>query len=207
MIFKTQHVRASKYTQAKATSFLGNHLKYLQYRDRAEQESKADRQFFNATQEGINWRPVAKEIMQEERAGDIYFHRMVFAPADNEPVADWQAWTRALMSDLEKRLGKSLDWYATHHQNTAHPHMHVIMRGTGIDSETGRAVPVTLNPQDFKFIREKGREHSEYENQRFLEETLRELQAQDSMLPELELILSERDQQQSERETYTDFGR
>jgi hypothetical protein len=207
MIFKTQNVRASKYTQAKATSFLGNHLKYLQYRDRAEQESRADRLFFNAQQEGLNWRPVAKEIMQEERAGDIYFHRMVFAPADDEPVPDWQAWTRALMSDLEKRLGKSLNWYAVHHQNTAHPHMHVIMRGTGIDRETGRAVPVTLNPQDFKFLREKGREHSEYENQRFLEQTLRELHERDSMLQELELIPGERGPQQHERDISADFDR
>src|SRR5579883_923456 len=181
MIFKTQHVRASKYTRAKATSFLSNHLKYLQYRNRGERESKADRQFFNATQEGLNWRPVAREIMQEERAGDIYFHRMVFSPADNEPVTDWKAWTRAIMADLEKRLGKSLDWYATHHQNNAHPHVHVIMRGTGMDRETGRAVPVTLNPQDFRFLRDKGREYSEYEHQRFLEETLRDLRERDTI--------------------------
>src|SRR5437879_1768096 len=118
MIFKTQNVRASKYPAQKASSFLHNHLKYLQYRDRTERESKADRQFFNAEQDRLNWRPVAKEMMQEERAGDIYFHRMVFSPADNEPVTDWREWTRALMSDLEKRLGKSLNWYATHHQNT-----------------------------------------------------------------------------------------
>lgn len=205
MIFKTQNVRASKYPQAKATSFLNNHLKYLQYRNRAEQESKADRLFFNAERDGLNWRPVANAMMQGERAGDIYFHRMVLSPADDEPVPDWQAWTRAIMSDLEKRLGKSLNWYATHHQNTAHPHMHVILRGTGTDRE-GRAVPVTLNPQDFKFIRDKGREHSEYENQRFMQETLRDLRERDSMLQELGLTPGERDQR-SERDTYADFGR
>jgi hypothetical protein len=206
MFFKTQNVRASKYTPQKAGSFLNNHLKYLQYRGRTEQESKADRQFFNAERGGLNWRVAAKSIMQGERAGDIYFHRMILSPADNEPVDDWKAWTRAVMGDLEKRLGKSLNWYATHHQNTAHPHIHIVMQGTGIDRETGRAAPVMLNPQDFKFIKDKGREHSEYENQRFLEETLRDLRERDTMIQELEQILGNRDQQ-SEPDMYADFGR
>jgi hypothetical protein len=207
MIFKTQHVRASKYTVQKARSFLGNHLKYLQYRDRAERESKADRQFFSATQDALNWRPVAQAIMQEERAGDIYYHRMVLSPAENEPVPDWQAWTRAILADLEKRLGKSLNWYATHHQNTAHPHVHVVLQGTGIDRE-GHAAPVTLNPQDFKFIREKGREHSEYEHQRLLEETLRELHEGDTIRQELISLPGGHGPQQSdERGSMADVGR
>ncbi len=207
MIFKTQHVRASKYTAQKATTFVKNHLKYLQYRDRnPEQESKQDRLFFNAEQERLNWRPIAKAMMQE-RAGDIYFHRMILSPADDEPIADWQGWTRAVMSDLEKRLGKSLNWYATHHQNTAHPHMHIILQGTGIDRETGRAAPVILNPQDFKFLRDKGREYSEYENQRFLAETLRDLRERDTLRQELEFLPGERDPQQGGRDISTDFDR
>jgi hypothetical protein len=203
MIFKTQYVRASKYSAQKATSFARNHLKYLQYRGRTAQESKNDRLFFNAGQDRLNWRPVVQAMTQGERAGDIYFHRMIFSPADNEPVPDWKAWTRAIMADLEKRLGKSLNWYAVHHQNTAHPHMHVIMKGTGIDHTTGLAVPVTLNPQDFKFIRDKGREHSEYENQRFLEETLRQLRERDTITQELASIPVGRDQQ-NEREVFFD---
>lgn len=205
MIFKTQHVRASKYTIQRAGSFLNNHLKYLQYRGRTEQESKADRRFFNAERDGLNWRVAAKAVMQEERAGDIYFHRMILSPADNEPISDWKAWTRAIMSDLEKRLGKSLNWYATHHQNTAHPHIHIVMQGTGTDRETGRAAPVTLNPQDFKFIKDRGREHSDHEQYRFLEETLRELRERDTIRQEFEQIHGSQDQQ-GERDT-ADFGR
>ena len=143
--------------------------------------------------------------MQGERAGDIYFHRMILSPADNEPVDDWKAWTRAVMGDLEKRLGKSLNWYATHHQNTAHPHIHIVMQGTGIDRETGRAAPVMLNPQDFKFIKDKGREHSEYEQYRFLEETLRDLRERDTIREELEQIPGGYGQQ-SEPDA-ADFGR
>jgi hypothetical protein len=206
MFFKTQNVRASKYTSQKAGSFLNNHLKYLQYRGRTEQESKVDRQFFNAERGGLNWRVAARSIMQEERTGDIYFHRMILSPAENEPVNDWKAWTRAIMGDLEKRLGKSLNWYATHHQNTAHPHIHVVMQGTGIDRETGRAAPVTLNPQDFKFIKDRGRDYSEYENQRFLEETLRDLRERDTFMQELEQMPRGRDHQ-SEYDTRADLSR
>lgn len=205
MFFKTQNVRASKYTIQKAGSFLNNHLKYLQYRGRTEQESKTDRQFFSAERDGLNWRPVARSIIQGERAGDIYFHRMILSPAENEPITDWKAWTRAVMSDLETRLGKSLNWYAAHHQNTAHPHIHVIMQGTGRDRE-GRATPVVLNPHDFKFIKDKGREYSEYENQRFLEETLRELRERDTIREEIEHIPGSRNFQQSERDS-ADYGR
>lgn len=207
MFFKTQNVRASKYTTQKAGSFLNNHLKYVQYRGRAEQESRADRQFFNAEKDGLNWRSAAKSVMQGERAGDVYYHRMILSPAENEPISDWKAWTRAVMGDLEQRLGKSLNWYAVNHQNTEHPHMHIVMQGTGRDLQMERATPVLLNPQDFKFIKEKGREYSEYENQRFLEETLRDLRERDTIREELGLAPGQRDPQQSERDSYADYGR
>lgn len=199
MIFKTKNVRAFNTSPQKATSALQSHLKYLQYRERnPERESKSDRVFFNMGQDRIDRRAIAKDIMAQ--TGDIYYHRMMLSPAENEPVTDWKAWTRAVMTDLEKRLGKSLNWYAMHHHNTDHPHMHIVLQGTGIDHDTGRVAPVALNPQDFKFLKEKGREHSEYEQRRFLEETLRELNERDTITQEPELSFGERD-------IAADFGR
>jgi hypothetical protein len=206
MIFKTKNVRAFNTSPQKATSALQSHLKYLQYRERnPERERKSDRVFFNAEQDRIDRRVIAKDIMAQ--TGEIYYHRMMLSPAENEPVTDWKAWTRAVMADLEKRLGKSLNWYAMHHHNTDHPHMHIVLQGTGIDRDTGRAAPVALNPQDFKFLKERGREHSEYEQRRFLEETLRELNERDTITQEPELSFSERGPQHSERGGAADFGR
>lgn len=110
-----------------------------------------------------------------ERVGDIYYHRMVLSPADNEPVTDWHHWTREVMSDLERHFGIDLHWYAVVHQNTSNPHVHVVLRGTGESRGTGRAEPVELTPTEFKVIRESGREHSKYEHYRQIQDMLRQL--------------------------------
>lgn len=192
-------MQAAKVTPQKATSALKSHLKYLQYRERnPERESKSDRAFFNAKQDQIDRRAVAKAVMQGERAGGIYYHRMVLSPAANEPVGDLKAWTRAILSDLSQRLGTDVNWYAMQHRNTENPHVHVVIQGTGQERSTGRAVPVAFNPQDFKFLRDKGREHSEYELQRFLDD----LRERDTVSQE-----QEPRQGRNEQDTYTDIGR
>ncbi|HEU5382218.1 MAG TPA: hypothetical protein VFV38_42940 [Ktedonobacteraceae bacterium] len=206
MIFKTKNVRAFNTSPQKATSALQSHLKYLQYRERnPERERKSDRVFFSAEQDRIDRRVIAKDIMAQ--TGEIYYHRMMLSPADDEPVTDWKAWTRAVMADLEKRLGKLLNWYAMHHHNTDHPHMHIVLQGTGIDRETGRAATVALNPQDFKFLKERGRAHSEYEQYHFLETTLRKLSERDTITQEPELSSSPRGSRPSEQERAADFDR
>ena len=68
-----------------------------------------------------------------------------------------------MMRDLEDRIDRDLDWYAVQHHNTDDPHVHVVLSGTGIDRETGREEPVELTPQDFRSLRESGREHSDYD--------------------------------------------
>lgn len=205
MIVKNRNVRAFNTTPQKALSALKSHLKYLQYRERnPERERKSDRVFFNAEQDRIDRRVIAKDIMAQ--TGEIYYHRMMLSPAENEPVTDWKAWTRAVMADLEKRLGKSLNWYAMQHHNTDHPHIHIVLQGTGIDREIGRAATVALNPHDFKFLKDKGREHSEYEQHQFLEETLRELNERDTITqePELTSLLRGRHREQDRS---ADIGR
>lgn len=143
--------------------------------------------------------------MKRERAGDVYYHRMVLSPASNETVSDWKAWTRAVMKDLSQRLGKPFDWYAMHHANTDNPHIHLVVSGTSINRDTEHTEPVTFNPQDFKFLRDRGREHSEYEQYRFMTETLRELNERDTVSNETPAF--QRDPRQSEPGAYADFGR
>ncbi len=152
MIVKARHVRASRVSQQKATSALSSHAKYLQYRERDPQrETKADRQFFNDEHYSIDRRWVVKDVMNEqEQAGDIYYHRIILSPSQEEPVNDWREWTREVMRDLEDRFSQDLNWYAVHHANTDDPHVHVILQGSGIDRETGQIEPVTLTAEDFR---------------------------------------------------------
>ena len=183
MIVKARHVRASRVSRPKATSALSSHAKYLQYRERdLQRETKDDRQFFNDEHDSIDRRWVVKDVLNEqEQAGDIYYHRIILSPSGEEPVSEWREWTREVMRDLEDRRNQDLNWYAVHHANTDDPHVHVIVQGSGIDRETGHIEPVTLTTEDFRSMRESGREHSEYEHQHFLAEAWRELDERDTI--------------------------
>jgi hypothetical protein len=183
MIVKAKNMRASRVSRQQAASALSSHAKYLQYRERdPEHETKADRQFFNDEHDAIDRRWVVKDVLNEqEQAGDIYYHRIILSPSQEEPVSDWREWTREIMADLEDRFDQDLKWYAVHHANTDDPHVHVIVQGSGIDRETGDLEPVTFTPDDFRMMRESGRDHSEYEHQHFLAETWQELDERDTI--------------------------
>jgi hypothetical protein len=184
MIVKSKHVRSSRVSQGQASSALSSHLKYLQYRERdPEVEGRADRYLFNDQEDHVE-RRVAHGDLMGEPAGDIYYHRLILSPAHDEPVEDWREWTRAVMSDLEGHLGQDLDWYAVQHHNTDDPHVHVVLSGTGVDRETGREEAVELTPQDFRYLRESGREHSDYDHYHFIEDTLRDLDERDTVMSE-----------------------
>ena len=191
MIVKSKHVRASRMSQQQASSALGSHLKYLQYRERDPAlETKADRDLFDEQRDHVERREVHDEMMGE-RAGDIYYHRLILSPAADEPVSDWRTWTREVMGDLEARFDTDLNWYAVSHQNTDDPHVHVVLSGTGVDRETGQEEPVSLTPYDFRFLRESGREHSDSDHYLLVENTLHDLDERDTTMhtfPEQEPI-------------------
>jgi hypothetical protein len=86
----------------------------------------------------------------------VHYHKIVLSPADDEPIENWREWTRDVMSDLEEMQGKELHWYAVSHQNTEHPHIHVVLAGAGEDPETGEQEPVKLYQEDYQRLR---REH------------------------------------------------
>jgi hypothetical protein len=85
------------------------------------------------------------------------------------------------MRDLENHVGQTLKWYAIEHSHNDHPHIHVIMQGTGMDREARCARPVVFHTQDFAYVREQGEAHSEHKLQRFLTETFWELDQYDGI--------------------------
>lgn len=174
MILKCSTVRASQVTREKAIAALKSHLKYLYYRQHnQERERKKHRHFFNKNARHVHRRWVEQKIIREQ-AGTIYYHCLLLLPACDEPIRDWRQWTCAILHDLEKRFKQQLNWYAIHH-DTATPHIHVILQGAGKDQENGEVLPIVFHTQDFAYLCERGRAYSGYEQQRFLTETLREL--------------------------------
>jgi len=55
--------------------------------------------------------------------------RLIVSPEDSTQMKDITAFTRALMEQAEKDLGRRLDWVAVNHHDTAHPHVHIVIRG------------------------------------------------------------------------------
>ncbi len=185
MIAKNRNVRASKVPFDQASSSLKSHLKYIQYRARDPlTEAKEDRYLFSQDSDHVDRRE-AHDALMKERVGDIYYHRLILSPASNEPVNDWQAWTRDVMHDLEDYQGLKLTWYASHHHNTDNPHVHVVIQGTGEQQDTGRAERVAFTSSDFRMLRESGREHSDYNHYRLIEETLRDMNERETLLEDM----------------------
>jgi len=188
MIAKGRYIKGGAANSASAAGHLNSHLKYLEHRSRDDQESRDDRSIFSKGDDAVERRDAVNDVM-EHSSHSVSYHKIVLSPGDDEPVQDWREWTREVMADLEDAQGKEMRWYAVHHSNTEHEHVHVVVAGAGEDRETGQEVAVKLYPQDYQQLRESGHEHSEYEFYYRLETALEELEKQDDVVrdPEREL--------------------
>jgi hypothetical protein len=188
-----------------ARARLTSHFKYVEHRSRElSTENRDDRRIFDKERNVVNRRDAVNDVM-EHTSTSVNYHKIVLSPSEEEPVQDWREWTRQIMHDLEEAQGKELHWYAVHHHNTEHPHIHVVVAGSGSNHETGREEPVKLYTKDYDLLRESGREHSDYHFRQLIQEQFKEL----DMLDQTED--REVEAHQPEREPSTpsleDFGR
>jgi hypothetical protein len=176
-----------------ASARLSSHFKYVEHRSREiALESRDDRRIFSKDNDVVNRRDAVKEVM-EHTSTSVNYHKIVLSPSHEEPVSDWREWTRQVMHDLEEAQGKELHWFAVHHQNTEHPHVHVVVAGAGSNQETGREEPVKLYTKDYNQLRESGREHSDYHFHQLVEKEFHELDMADHTIDrESEVPPSER---------------
>ncbi len=177
MIARGRFVRGHTATTA---AHLGGHLKYIEHRSREVDEAREDRYLFSKDSDHVK-RTEALEDVMEHTSSSVHYHKIVLSPASDEPIEDWHEWTREVMSDLEEAQGKDMHWYAVYHQNTDHPHVHVVLAGAGEDWGTGEQEPVKLYQEDYQLLRESGREHSDHEFYYQLETELEELHQQDGL--------------------------
>jgi len=131
------------------------HINYIQYRE-GEDRGKGPREFFNGERDDILGREVKERLLEQERNG-VTMHKIILSPG--VPGADVQDYTREMMERLEQEKGQRLDWYAVEHQNTEHPHAHVVIMGK--DLEGGR---VRLDLDDMKDLRGWGDRYLEREH-------------------------------------------
>jgi hypothetical protein len=150
-----------RYTRAGqgAKRKLSDALRYMQQRPLGEDEQIHDRRLFTARTEDLA-RHEARALLLEHADRRVAYHRLILSPGS--AVDDLQRWTRLTMADLSRHLGQELHWAAVAHRNTAHPHVHVLVAGTaeGLASESGRALPVLLRPEEYAVLRESGDRHA-----------------------------------------------
>ncbi len=169
-VVRHRYVRAGKGVKGK----LWDALYYMQHRPLGQDEQPSDRRLFTARTEGLS-RHEARALLMEHAGRRVAYHRLILSPG--VPVEDVQRWTRLVMGDLTRHQGQELHWVAAAHHNTAHPHVHLLLAGTGerLAGGSGHALPVLLRPEEYAVLRESGDRHARVmaRNERDLEEAVR----------------------------------
>ncbi len=85
----------------------------------------AKKRAFDAVSEEVD---LASRMGQWQESGDRHMFRIVLSPEDADRL-DLEEYTREYVKRLEKGLGTRLEWAAVEHDNTDHPHVHLVVRG------------------------------------------------------------------------------
>jgi type IV secretory pathway VirD2 relaxase len=105
---------------------LSAHIAYLE-RDGVTRDSEKAH-MFNAAEDGSDAAAFARSSHD-----DRHHFRFIVAPEDAAEMIDLKAFTRDLVSQMERDLGTRLDWVAVDHWNTDNPHVHLLVRGIAED--------------------------------------------------------------------------
>ncbi len=76
--------------------------------------------------------PVRRRTFEEPRLGEPHQFRFIVAPEDARDL-DLSAYVRTLMTQVERDLGRKIEWAAVNHYDTGHPHAHIVVRGIARD--------------------------------------------------------------------------
>ncbi len=109
------------------------HGRYLA-RESATFENDAKAVGFNRENHGID---VARQLEGWQDAGDERMFKLIVSPEFGDRV-DLPRLTRGLIERMEEDLGTKLEWVAVEHQNTEHPHVHIVVRGVRGDGRSLR---------------------------------------------------------------------
>ena len=119
-------IKARVVRHAPRATPLAAHLRYLR-REGVTRDGEDARLF------GKDSDDIRASDFAERCDGDRHHFRFIVSPEDAPAMSDLRAFARDLMGQMESDLGTKLDWVAVDHWNTAHPHLHVIVRGVAED--------------------------------------------------------------------------
>ncbi len=121
------------YTRNKNPGQWGAHGRYIE-RESATGPNDIGRGF-DADNDSVG---VASKLEAWQAQNDPNLFKLILSPEHGDRLA-LKDYTREYMAELEKTLGKPLEWVAADHYNTDHPHVHVALRGV---DKKGRALVI-----------------------------------------------------------------
>lgn len=147
-VVKHSYIKAANKGRGRAKA----HVNYIRFRP-GKDENETNRSFFTDRADGFTATDVHRAIDRQENRG-VLMHKLIVSPGVKE--ADVQQFVRETMAELGRSKGLDLEWYAVEHQNTAHPHAHVVVMAT---DKKGRQV--RLRRPDYTKVKEVGDEYLE----------------------------------------------
>jgi len=81
--------------------------------------------------------PARARHFEQPRVGEKHQFRLIVSPEDAGEL-DLTDYVRRLMAEMEKDLGRRLEWAAVNHFDTGHPHVHIVLRGVDRDGREVR---------------------------------------------------------------------
>ena len=141
------------------------HVKYIQHRPGPDRE-KGGRELFNEREDRLDASEM-REAIKELGDSRVVVHKLTLAPEINPQ--DKKAFTREVMENLGRDMGRDLQWFGVEHNNTDHHHIHVVVLG---EDRNGSEVKITLKEIDK--VKEYGDRYLERWHPRELERSRRE---------------------------------
>ena len=140
-----------KHSYIRGPGGLGRALAHVDYAgNRGGADRGVDgREFFNDERDGINSLDVMEHLHGLECENGVFVHKMMMSPGVDG--VDIKAYTCEVMEGISEKKGQDLQWHGVVHENTAHPHAHVLIDGVDKDG-----FGVRFNKDDYTALREFG---------------------------------------------------
>lgn len=140
------------------------HLKYIRHRPGPDRE-RGGREMFNERDQ-VDPQEM-RELIRELDGSRVVIHKLTLAPEINPK--DKKAFTREVMEQMGRDMGRDLHWFGVVHNNTEHHHIHVVVLGK---DKNGSDVRIDL--RDIDKVKEYGDRYLERCHPRELERSRRE---------------------------------
>lgn len=145
---------------------LAGHLKYIGFRS---QELEQQKGFFGRDEDHVNYKGFIARVKNHKALKHpkcVKAHKLVFSLRQKDYEAykrsgkDYKHLIRATLKKYEEKYNVKLDWIASIHDVSGHPHCHVVIKGVSdIEQERGFTrikfkIPEDFNDMKFDFENE-----------------------------------------------------